>query len=57
MNARVPGLAADAGLELVDARYFMFFLSPLLMAARWKRPPLESMSPEAIEELLAHTLL
>jgi SAM-dependent methyltransferase len=27
-------LAADAGFELLDARYFMFFLSPLLFVSR-----------------------
>ena len=27
-------LAAECGLELVDARYFMFLLSPLLLASR-----------------------
>lgn len=27
-------LAGPAGLELIDARYFMFFLSPLLIASR-----------------------
>jgi hypothetical protein len=27
--------AADAGFELVTSRYFMFFLSPLLLLNRW----------------------
>jgi len=27
-------LAAETGLELLDCRYFMFFLSPLLLASR-----------------------
>jgi len=28
-------LTADCGFQLLDARYFMFFLSPLMMAIRW----------------------
>jgi SAM-dependent methyltransferase len=31
-------LAADCGLSLLDARYFMFFLSPLLLLARRGKP-------------------
>jgi hypothetical protein len=27
-------LATDSGFELLDARYFMFFLSPLLVVSR-----------------------
>jgi len=32
-------LAIETGLELLDARYFMFFLSPLLLASRWLTAP------------------
>ena len=28
-------LAEQTGFGLIDARYFMFFLSPLMMASRW----------------------
>lgn len=46
-------LASETGFELLDARYFMFFLSPLLIAARWlRRPPLESLKPDEINRLL-----
>jgi SAM-dependent methyltransferase len=48
-------LASKTGLELLDARYFMFFLSPFLLASRLKRPPLETMSQAEIAELLART--
>jgi SAM-dependent methyltransferase len=41
-------LAASSGLELLDARYFMFFLSPLLLAQRFLiRPP--AASPQSQE--------
>jgi SAM-dependent methyltransferase len=46
-------LAAECGLELCSARYFMFFLSPLLLLARWRRPDLERMSEEQVRDLLA----
>jgi SAM-dependent methyltransferase len=36
-------LSAEAGLELVDARYFMFLLSPLYWAVR-KNPAMKNMS-------------
>jgi SAM-dependent methyltransferase len=48
-------LASKTGLDLLQARYFMFFLSPLLLASRLKRPPLDSMSRSEIAELLART--
>jgi SAM-dependent methyltransferase len=48
-------LASKTALDLLEARYFMFFLSPLLLASRLKRPPLETMSPSEIAELLART--
>lgn len=37
-------LAHETGWELLDARYFMFFLAPLALASRFSRPPLERMS-------------
>ena len=49
-------LAHPCGFELLDARYFMFFLSPLMLAARWsRRPDLSRMSQDAIAELQART--
>lgn len=48
-------LAKDAGLQLVDARYFMFLLSPLVLASRWKRPPLERMCRDEINSLVERT--
>lgn len=47
-------LAAHAGFELVRARYFMFFLSPLLLASRIKRPQ-PDMSDEDRKALLRET--
>jgi len=47
-------LGAACGYRLLDARYFMFFLSPLLLAARLAvRPDLELMSKEQRWALLA----
>jgi SAM-dependent methyltransferase len=47
-------LAARCGFHVVEARYFMFFLSPLLLASRiLVRPDLETMSKEKTHELLA----
>ena len=34
-KASLGALAADVGLAARDLRYFMFFLSPLLLASRW----------------------
>jgi SAM-dependent methyltransferase len=31
-------LAAESGLQLVDCRYFMMFLGPALVLARWRTP-------------------
>lgn len=44
-------LADDCGLELVDSRYFMFFLSPLLVMSRWFGPDARRMSAA---EIAAH---
>jgi SAM-dependent methyltransferase len=48
-------LGIISGLDLLYARYFMFFLSPLLLASRLKRPSLESMSPTKIAALVVRT--
>jgi len=44
-------LATATGLTLVDARYFMFFLSPLYMMSRLK-PSVRSMSTEELRDLV-----
>jgi SAM-dependent methyltransferase len=48
-------LASECGLQLCRTRYFMFFLSPLLVLSRWRAPDLASMSPQQIREHLART--
>lgn len=49
-------LSRQAGFELLDARYFMFFLSPLLLATRLARKPdLSRLSPQQRRTLLART--
>jgi SAM-dependent methyltransferase len=48
-------LASKSSLHLVRSRYFMFFLSPLLFARRWRAPVIETMSREEIREILART--
>lgn len=45
-------LAADTGFELLDARYFQFFLSPLLLVCRWLRQPQVSRMTEAERQAL-----
>ncbi len=48
-------LASEAGLELYTARYFMFFLSPLLVMSRWRRPDIGNMTDEEIRQHLQQT--
>jgi SAM-dependent methyltransferase len=48
-------LAETTGLLLRQARYFMFFLSPLLWLSRLKRPNLTTLSRIEIAELSART--
>jgi SAM-dependent methyltransferase len=49
-------LAAACGLRLLDVRYFMFILSPLLLAQRlFIRPPVSSLKPEQAYELVQRT--
>jgi 2-polyprenyl-3-methyl-5-hydroxy-6-metoxy-1,4-benzoquinol methylase len=46
-------LADDCGYRLLDARYFMFFLSPLLLVSRLARSPrTDSMSKDQLWALL-----
>lgn len=44
-------IADKCGLELIDARYFMFLLSPLLLLSRWFGPNLSRMTSE---QMAAH---
>jgi SAM-dependent methyltransferase len=48
-------LARTTGLLLRDAKYFMFFLSPLLWLSRRRRPGLATMSKAEIYELARRT--
>lgn len=48
-------LADAAGLQLVDARYFMFFLSPLLIGSRWLGPDVNRMTAEEIRAHVERT--
>jgi SAM-dependent methyltransferase len=48
-------LAAATGWELLDARYFMFFLAPLALASRFSRPPLERMTPQERQAAMEKT--
>lgn len=49
-----PSIKLDP-VAIRGSRYFMFFLSPLYMLARLKRPPLHSMAPSEVAELLERT--
>ena len=48
-------LAGTAGLRLRQARYFMFFLSPLLWLSRLRHPPLARMSKAEINAMAQRT--
>lgn len=49
-------LAQETGLRLIDARYFQFLLSPLLLLSRWSRKPdWRAMTPDQQAELIART--
>jgi SAM-dependent methyltransferase len=50
-------LAEDAGLELLDARYFMFFLSPPLLVSRLMAGARKTaeMTPAQVREILLRT--
>jgi SAM-dependent methyltransferase len=51
-RADFAGLAGRTGLRLVDTRYFMFLLSPLLWLARLKRPAADRMTDAETRALL-----
>jgi SAM-dependent methyltransferase len=51
----LEGLAEESGLKLIKARYFMFFLSPLMYLSRLCTPKIQSASPEEIRTHLEHT--
>lgn len=48
-------LARAAGLRLLETRYFMFFLSPLVWLSRLRRPTSQAMTPEEVRAHLART--
>lgn len=48
-------LAQRTGLELLDARYFQFFLSPLVWLSRMRRIGVADRSPERVRTILART--
>jgi SAM-dependent methyltransferase len=55
-KADFRALAVSCGLDLLDVRYFMFFLSPLLLAQRMlTRPPAAAESLEELYELMQST--
>jgi SAM-dependent methyltransferase len=45
-------LSAQSGFRLLDSRYFMFFLSPLLLATRLITRPGRAMTQEQVKELI-----
>lgn len=46
-------LGADCGFEVVECRYFMFFLSPLLIASRWLSGKSKDQTDAQLKERLA----
>jgi SAM-dependent methyltransferase len=48
-------LAEQSGLQVGFTRYFMFFLSPLLLLSRLKSPRLEGMTATEIRKLVQRT--
>ena len=54
-RADYAALAQQCGFELLRSRYFMFFLSPLLLLSRWKSPDLKSMTAAEQQALLHRT--
>ncbi len=48
-------LAASSGLELCFTRYFMFFLSPLLLLSRLGSPNVQKMSEQEVRQHLSQT--
>ena len=51
----LQGLAESSGLRLVLGRYFMFFLSPLILVRKLRRLDQEAMSRDSIARLLDET--
>jgi len=54
-RADLARLAKGSGLNLLDSRYFMFFLSPLLLVSRWVHRPRAGLSAEEAAALMART--
>lgn len=54
-RADFAALAGQTGLELLDARYFMFLLSPLVYLSRRKAPNLRGMTADEVRDHLRHT--
>jgi SAM-dependent methyltransferase len=54
-KADLRALAGPAGLTLLEARYFMFFLSPLLLLTRLGRRVPDSLSAEERARIIADT--
>ena len=48
-------LARESSLRLLRSRYFMFFLSPLVLASRWRSPDIAKMTHDEIRVLLQRT--
>jgi 2-polyprenyl-3-methyl-5-hydroxy-6-metoxy-1,4-benzoquinol methylase len=48
-------LAKRIGFNFIYARYFMFFLSPLLLLIRLKSPKIDQLTEEEIKQHLQHT--
>jgi SAM-dependent methyltransferase len=48
-------LAEGSGMELCYTRYFMFFLSPLLLLSRWFGPDVKKMDQRQLKQHLAQT--
>jgi hypothetical protein len=42
-------------LDLCFTRYFMFFLSPLLLLSRWKSPDVKRLGQQEVQELMKQT--
>jgi SAM-dependent methyltransferase len=48
-------LASATGFELVTSRYFMFFLSPLLLLSRWSLPDPATLTSDHVREHLTRS--
>jgi 2-polyprenyl-3-methyl-5-hydroxy-6-metoxy-1,4-benzoquinol methylase len=54
-RADLRRLGAGAGFEVRSTRYFMFFLSPLLLASRLKKIDVARMTPQEVARYVART--